>query len=289
MTVNVSYKEMVRLRDYSSAFSRTVFTDIIKYQDYSHLNWLYNQYKTNNQFDSYARYLNKIYSTISKEYRCEYVYKNELLGHLIRQYGTKETSAYNEFCVGNSIVDIALFNGESKAFEIKTEYDTPKRLGKQIEDYKKIFDRCYIVIPIEKENVYSRLPVDESTGIIALKRENGRIYLMPVREAKYNANIDVEIMMSCLRTKEYESIVSSYLGSLPKIPACYMYKECLSIMKQIPQQDLKKHFISTLKKRQLNTQTINKVPSFLRQICLSLNLSMKGAETLLDRLEKPII
>lgn len=30
-----------------------------------------------------------------------------------------------------------MFNGESKAFEIKTEYDTPRRLDKQMDDYKR--------------------------------------------------------------------------------------------------------------------------------------------------------
>ena len=104
---------MVRLRDYSSAFSRNAIHDVIKYHDYSHFNWIYQQYniKCRGTETSYFELLKKLYSSIAKDYRCEYVYKNELIKYLISQYGTKTTTAYNEFHVGNSIVDIALFNG----------------------------------------------------------------------------------------------------------------------------------------------------------------------------------
>ena len=36
---------MIRLRDYSSIFSRRAFTDILEYNDYSHFNWLCSKYE----------------------------------------------------------------------------------------------------------------------------------------------------------------------------------------------------------------------------------------------------
>lgn len=36
--------DMVRLRDFSTAFSRSVLTDILLFDDFSHLNWLHSQY-----------------------------------------------------------------------------------------------------------------------------------------------------------------------------------------------------------------------------------------------------
>ena len=77
----------------------------------------------------YSDLLKKSYSVISKYYRCEYVYKNELIKLLLKKYGTRNSVYFNEFRVGNSIADMVMFNGESKAFEIKTEYDTPRRLS----------------------------------------------------------------------------------------------------------------------------------------------------------------
>lgn len=120
------YTEMERLRSYSSIFSRSVFSDIIEYDDYTRLNILLERYNNSQKhFQTYLDYIKYAYHTIARKYRCEYVYKNEIISKLlIRKYGTKNTIALNEFRVRNSIVDFALFNGESKAFEIKTEYDT---------------------------------------------------------------------------------------------------------------------------------------------------------------------
>lgn len=229
-----------------------------------------------------------MYTSIAKDYRCEYVYKNELIKYLISQYGTKETTAYNEFHVGDSIVDIALFNGESKAFEIKTEYDTTKRLGKQLDDYKRVFDRCYVVIPCEKADTYIS-SIDKSYGIITLERKNGRIYLTPIQEATFNNNLDPELVLSCLRIDEYESIVSEWTGSIPNVPKHQIYKECLSVFKEIPENTLRKLFVAKIKRRKRNTLTIKRTPSMLRQMCLSMNLSSKELDTLVNRLSEQII
>ena len=111
---------MDRLRSYSSIFSRKVFSSIIDFNDYSHIDWLYSTYDNTLYFNTYMDYLRTVYSIISKSYKCEYVYKNEIINQLLlKKYGTKKTIAFNELKVGNSIVDFAIINGESKAFEIK--------------------------------------------------------------------------------------------------------------------------------------------------------------------------
>lgn len=281
---------MVKWRDYSSAFSRNAISDIIKYNDYSHIKWINKQYNVFSEGNEITYYdlLKKMYSTIAKEYRCEYVYKNELIKYLISQYKTKETSAYNEFHVGNSVVDIALFNGESKAFEIKTEYDTPRRLDKQLDDYKRVFDKCYVVVPYEKADTYLS-SIDESFGLITLERKKGRIYLNTIHDAKLNNNLDPELILSCLHIDEYVSIVTEWLGELPNVPQHQLFKECLSVFREIPEDTLRKQFVSKIKNRKRNTLTIKKTPSMLRQMCLSMNLSSKDIETLVNRLSEQIV
>ena len=56
-------KELIKLRNLSSAFSRNAFVDVLNY----------NALKCTTYFEL----LKKSYSLISKYYRCEYVYKNE--------------------------------------------------------------------------------------------------------------------------------------------------------------------------------------------------------------------
>lgn len=278
-----------RLRSYSSVFSRKVFSDIIGYQDLSHLNWLYSTYdQYQKEFDTYSDYIIYLYKYIAKYYQCEYVYKNEIINQiLLRAYGTKNTIAFNEFRIGNSIVDFALMNGESRAFEIKTHFDSSRRLSKQMGDYKKVFNKCYIVVASEDVDYYKNL-VEPNIGIIELYYERGRVRLNEHRHAVSNLSLDSDILMGCLKTEEYKNIVFSYFGELPKVSEYEMYTACKSYIKQIPSEYLNELFLCEIKKRKNVTSKLKEVPKELRQICLSLNLSEKERSELAFQLSNPI-
>ncbi len=288
--IRTDYTRMERLRSYSSIFSRSVFSDIIEYDDYTRLNTLFNRYDSSkDRFCSYFDYIKYIYRVIAKEYRCEYIYKNEIINKLlINEYGTKNTVAINEFRVQNSIVDFALFNGESKAFEIKTEYDTKKRLEHQIDDYSKLFQKCYIVIPEGSYQQYND-SVSENVGIIVLIREKGRIKLSERRAATENRNIDPHVLMRSIRASEYRNIVTEYFGYLPNVSCFEMFDKCQEMIERIPQQDLHTLFLKEIKKRTNNTRLLRTFPSEIRQICLSLNLDQKQSNNLLKKLERIIM
>ena len=280
-TANVN-RELGRLRDFSSAFSRSAFVDVLNYGDYSHFNWLASRNDTL-KCTTYFELLKKSYSLISKYYRCEYVYKNELIKYLLDKYGTRDSVYFNEFRVGNSIADIAMFNGESKAFEIKTEYDTPRRLDKQMEDYKRLFDKCYIVVPENKLNEYCDI-IESTTGIIAMRRDNGRIILNEVRIACQNVCFDHNALMSCLRTEEYKNITLSLGVSLDGVAGYDMYTYCYNVISQADSSKLRHLFLREVKKRKNNTALLRKYPMSIRQMMLSLNLSENKANKLLEQL-----
>ncbi len=280
---SISQQDM--LRNFSSAFSRSAITDIIKYEDYSYLNWLYSEYgDIKNRAKTYGEYLKSLYSALLNNYRCEYVYKNELIGHIVRHYKKTNTVAFNEFKVGDSIVDIALFNGESKAFEIKTEFDSPRRLEKQMGDYRKVFEKCYVVVPTEEIEDYSRC-IDEEVGLLSLSKKSGGVTFQVCREAIPNETIDSDVLITCLRTKEYEQIIRDYYGDLPKVPDYDMYSECKKMMRAIPGKILRIALLELMKKRKKDMLVLKNVPKELRQICLSMNLLPKDIDVLANRLE----
>jgi hypothetical protein len=284
------YTNIERLRSYSSIFSRSVFSDIMEYDDYSRLNILFNRYDSNKNHkeQTYFDYIKYMYRTIVKGYRCEYVYKNEIISKLLlKEYGTKNTIAINEFRVQNSIVDFALFNGESKAFEIKTEYDSKKRLDRQIQDYTKLFQKCYIVIPEQFQQRYKKC-TSENIGIIILFIENNKIKLQEVREAIISKDIDVSVLMRCIRTEEYKNIVLQYFGKLPETSCYEMFEKCQEKIKEIPQEELQMLFLDEIKKRKNNTQLLETYPAEIRQICLSMNLSQKQFVNLMEKLKNTI-
>ena len=284
MASKSSIMQLDMLRDFSSAFSRSAITDIIKFEDYSYLKWLYYEYGDNKGVKTYGEYLKSLYSALLNNYRCEYVYKNELIGHIVRHHKKTNTVAFNEFKVGDSIVDIALFNGESKAFEIKTEFDSPRRLEKQMRDYRKVFDKCYVVVPSEKVEDYARC-IDNEVGLLSLSKNKGNVSFQEFRDAKPNETIDSDVLITCLRTKEYEQIIRDYFGYLPEVPDYDMYGECKKMMKTIPDENLKTAFLELMKNRKKDMAVLRKAPKELRQVYLSLNLLPKDIDVLADRLE----
>lgn len=280
-TTNVK-NNLIILRDLSSVFSRSAFIDILNYNDYSHFNWLASKYDTL-KCATYFELIKKSYALISKHYRCEYVYKNELIKHLLNKYGTRHSVYFSEFRVGNSIADIAMFNGESKAFEIKTEYDTTRRLDKQMEDYKRFFDKCYIVVPENRVEDYYGI-VESTAGIITMSQDNEHIALKEVRAAHKNDCFEPKAFMSCLRTEEYKNIVLSLGASLDGVAGYDMYKFCYNVIACADLYKVREFFLCEVKKRKNNTSLLRKYPVPIRQMMLSLNLSEGKANKLLNQL-----
>jgi len=289
MTDIQSY-ELNKMRNYSAVFSSTYFSNLLKKNDYSFLDSRINSYenKTKQDLPTYFDYIKYIYANLQKNYRNEYIYKNTLINELlIKKYGLKDTIAINEFRVGSSIADIVLFNGTSKAFEIKTELDSEKRLDGQLNNYTKIFKQCYVVI---SENLIDKyLNVDENIGIIALYSTTRSLKMKEIRPAIINENIDAETLIKAVRTSEYKAIVKEFYGELPKMNDFNMFEICLNLIKAIPSTELNQLFINTLKKRKNNTNKLKSYRKELRQLALAMNLNATNYNLLFEKLKKPIL
>ena len=272
----------------STAFSRNAITDVMKYHDFSQLDWVLSLYNNRNGLTTYLDLMNVVYCNMAKHYRCEYVYKNEIVRHLVRSFRKSDrTVVFNEFRVADSIADLAMFNGESKAFEIKTEYDSIKRLSKQIRAYSRVFDKCYVVVPEEKLSLYMPT-IDKATGIILLTYGKGRVCVSKFREAEPNSHIDAHTLIRCLRTNEYECMVEAYYGQLPVVSAADRFDACAEMMSRIPLPELRKMFLSAMKQRKTDLGQLKSVPQPLAQLCVALNLNDKDITSLVNILNTKI-
>lgn len=275
-------------RSASLAFSRNAVTDVIRYNDFSQLDWVSSLCSREKNISTYLELMDVVYRNMTKYYRCEYVFKNEIIKYLIKGYKKSDKSVvFNEFRVADSIVDLAMFNGESKAFEIKTEFDNTKRLEKQMKAYRLVFDKCFVVVPEEKLSDYIPF-IDDSTGIITLSYNKGRIILVPYRDAVQNYNIDSETLFRCLRTKEYESIVASFYGKLPDVGKDEMFDACMEQASRIPISTLRELYLTEIKKRKNDLSHLQGIPRPLAQLCVSLNLKDKEMTSLIDTLNTKI-
>ncbi|PKQ62494.1 hypothetical protein BZG02_12265 [Labilibaculum filiforme] len=283
-------KNLERLRSYSSVFSSTAFKKLLRYDDYSFINYNIKKYdhaKIGTQFENYYEYIRFVYGELRKSYRNEYIFKNTLINELlINKYGINDTIAINEFRVGTSIADTVMFNGTSKAFEIKTELDSSTRLKGQLNDYTKIFKENFIVT--HESLVEKYIQEDNSIGIIKIVENPRSLKLEEVRVAKSNDTIDANILIRSLRTEEYKSIVKKYYGALPKMTSFDMFQICSEMIHNIPQENLNSLFIDQMKKRKSNMNELSSFPKELRQIGLAMNLDKKNYNNLHLKLTAPI-
>ena len=179
-----------------------------------------------------------------------------------------------------------MFNGTSKAFEIKTELDSNKRLTNQLADYRRIFKESYIVT--HEALVEKYIKEDDTTGIIALGSNNKFLKMTEIRPAIINPEINSETLIRSIRTDEYKAIVKEYYGFLPEMNSFNMFEICSDLIKEIPVETLNLLFIKQLKKRKSNTIKINSFFKELRQLGLAMNIDEKKHQALLIKLNKTI-
>lgn len=279
--------QMQSARQYAQAFGRNVYADILRWGDSELLSLLCRTYKRKED-ESYLDCLRWFYSSLKMNYRCEYVFKNEIIIALSKHYAHSQSLIVNEFKVGNSIADLALFNGESRAYEIKTGYDTPRRLKGQLNDYRRVFDKCYLVVELSK--VRDWMDYDETMGIIAFGHgSRGKITIEVVRQAKTNDYIEVDALMTCLRAEEYEFMAEHYAGAELSEDKAKHYEECSNILRRMDKKQLHDSFLETIEKRKSSSSLLEKTPRELYQICLSMHLSSKQLDYITNSLNNKII
>lgn len=277
-----------QLRDYSSLFSRGEVLSWLKL-DFSSINFKIERYDNKwlkSKDFTYLDYLKYIYSILADNYQNEYVFKNEFLNNwLIDELGDTNSQIFSEFRVGNSIADLVMFNGCSKIFEIKTELDSDARLTLQLENYKKVFNQIFLIIPKSKLNNY--LKQESSIGLITYDPKGDNSFSL-YRDSEVNFEIDQLTIMSILHTNEYKSIVCKYYGSMPQMTSFNQYKICSEMIFEIPIVDLNKLFIDTMKKRSSSNVLSSRYFKEFNQLFLALKMNRDKKNKLIDSLKTTI-
>ena len=244
---------------------------------YETINKVYQLLDDADQFSNstYLDYFAYLYQSMVQNYRCEYVFKNEVINKvLLSHFRSAQTVSISEFHVNQSIADLAMFNGISRAYEIKTDYDSDKRLGHQLVDYQRLFDKCYLVI--SEHNIPKYLDiVPEEVGVITLTHKNKTLVHNVLKKARMNNTIDVYTLMRSVRTTEYRNIVCQIYGTLPCVSEFEMFDTCEKMLMNADNAQVRKAFLQEMKKRRMNTNQIAQFDSFFRQLCMATNISSR--------------
>jgi hypothetical protein len=235
---------------------------------------------------SVASVFETAFETVRREYRNEYVYKSAIAERILfGRHSPRTSSLAVELPVAGSIVDVAIFNGTTTAYEIKTEFDSPRRLSTQTVAYLKAFDRVYVVTPPRLAEKYARL-CDDRVGILVL---NSRESLSSYRPAVANAaHLEQRAMFRIMRRPEFLGALERAGVVVPALPNGLIDSHCEAAFSSLPLGLAYCVFLHAMRERSTQSPLadfILRLPMHLRVLGLASPLSGRQRNTLLHTLE----
>jgi hypothetical protein len=148
------------------------------------------------------------YETLLHSYRNEYVFKNAIVSKIVfGRHRPSTASAILELALGRSIADVAVFNGTSTVYEVKTDLDSFTRLTSQLQDYRTRVEMVYVVVS-ERRAASATRQIPEGVGLIALRRQGS---LSVIRPAVSNLDqMRADHIFGTLRQSEVADILSRH-------------------------------------------------------------------------------
>lgn len=206
-------------------------------------------------------------------YRDEYTYKAALTHKvLLGTHSLSTACMLNEFRVGECKADLAILNGTATVYEIKSERDSLSRLEKQVEAYKKVFARVFVIAG--ENHIDSVLAAtSKDIGVMKLSR---RHQISVVRSADDRPDRICPItVFESLRTSEAKQILTQLGVSVPKLPNTVLHSELRKRFIKLSPSDLHFEMVKTLKRtRNLLplSDLVESLPSSLQPAALSVSV-----------------
>lgn len=229
--------------------------------------------------------LSVAYNYLKANYRCEYVYKNEIANQLHLTYHDCSSSALlKEVSSHHSIADIVIVNGRSVAYEIKTELDNLDRLSSQLSSYIMLYDEVNIVTHRTAIDIIRR-KVDKRIGIIILNNDG---ILEKVRNAKNNLQyFDPEKAIFTLRQSELVLGYEKLKGKFPNMGSGLVFQFCWDWYLSLSKKQAHKLFADALRSRKLldyQMDLVNSCDVPLKMLFLGKQLSKKQCTYVKEKL-----
>lgn len=222
---------------------------------------------------------------LEKTYRCEYVYKAAIASRILFGRHSPRTAGLSvELAVAGSIVDVAVFNGTSTAYEIKTEFDSHRRLSTQTPAYMRAFDRVYVVTHPDMAERYASL-VDERVGILCLTDRNS---LRQVRAAVSDlSRIEPAVVYRMLRRQDVIGAVHEHFGVQPELPNGLIGRHYEALFARLTSLQAHDAIVSAMRARTTDKETadfVSALPVSLRALAYATPLSRPKRQRLLEAL-----
>jgi hypothetical protein len=230
------------------------------------------------------------YHLLVNHYRCEYVYKNAIATKIfLSRHSLQSSLMTDEIRSAGSRGDVAILNGTSTVYEIKSQYDSFDRLDSQLTDYQKIFDRIYVVTTQKKANQLPEM-IGKGIGIIAL-RDDGT--LRTIRESTSHKHLtDPASIFDSMRQVEYCRAIAEVFGYVPQVPNSQLYRSAKEMFCSLPPDLAHDLMVRQIKRRGKKipfVELIESAPLCLKHVCLNFSKSTTMAKQIVTRLREPLL
>jgi hypothetical protein len=231
--------------------------------------------------------LDDFYKLLVKHYRCEYVFKNAVAASVRSQNrGFNNIVVLDEFRASECRVDVAVVNGTSVAYEIKTDLDSLDKLPRQLNAYQRIFDETWIVTtPALSDS--AKIVAPSHVGIATL---GANLRLKTVRDCTpNNEHVSPEHIFDCMRREEYVAALKRFTGVTPAVPPARMYTECKRIFCDLAPTSAHTAFVSAIKSRTAKSLLAahGAIPPSLTYLCLTTTGTSKTMQAIASALDAP--
>lgn len=222
-------------------------------------------------------------------HRDEYVYRAALTHRtLLGKHSLNTASMLTEFRAGTSKADLVILNGTSTVYEIKSDRDSLARLSAQLENYRKVFARIYVICgEAHKQEVLNNTSTD--IGVLSLARWDR---ISTIREAEDRASrVSTVAIFESLRISEAKAILDDLKIAVPDLPNTQIYSALKEIFAKLEPEVVHACMVRTLKKtRNLSflSELISELPESLQPVALSVPLHHLGHERLVKAVQTPL-
>lgn len=229
------------------------------------------------------------YEFLLRHYRNEYVFKNVLVSKIVfGRHKPSTASAILELPLGSSIADVAVFNGTSTVYEVKTDLDSFTRLTSQLRDYSTRVEMVYVVVS-ERRAASAIRHIPEGVGLMALRRHGS---LRVIRPAASNlGHMRSDHIFGTLREREIADILSQHgFRTRAKDPES-QWREQREQFSELDVTAAHKGAVDAFRARGEGAQKVATHPSLprsTRALVYSSHLSGVGMRRLVSRLDDPL-
>lgn len=222
-------------------------------------------------------------------HRDEYIYR-AAISHkvLMGTHSLHTASMLNEFRAGNCKADLVILNGTATVYEIKSERDSLARLANQVDNYKRVFAKVYVIASESHVNgVLATVPDD--VGVLCLSK---RYRITTVREATdCPARICPVTVFESLRAVEAVAILKAMGSDVPQVPNTQRHTVMREIFATLDPTALHVEMVQTLKRtRNLSPlgDLVDRLPKSLQAAALSVSVRRADHPRLVEAVATPL-